>query len=414
MALIKYKPLDKQRQFHFSRKPKVYLSAGYGFGKTHSLVMKMFWLMDINKGLAGGMLCPTLKMFKKDVLPSIIQTCLDNNILYEFNKSDSVFFFPQTQTTLYVFHAEDAGQSIRGPNLAFMCINEVTLIDKASFDAALARVRLKDAKLLQVAMSGTPEGISNWAYEYFIENPREDTDLIFGNTRDNIHLADSYVKTLEASYDSKLIEAYIDGKFISMTSNTAAYAFDRFKHLDEKVEFRKDLPVWVSIDFNINPMSAVIWNRMNIGYTHVIQATDEICMMGANTYQLADKIKEKVGLNVTLYPDPAGKAGSTKSHFSDFDILRQAGFKDIKFKSQVSIRDSLNAMNNLLDKNQVKIHPRCKQLIADLEQCTIKEGSHEIDKTNPKRTHWLDGFKNMCEYEFGIIKPAAIKVGSYG
>lgn len=375
--------------------------------------MKMFALMDENRGLAGGILCPTIKMFKKDVLPTIRDICLSNNIDHEFNKSDSIFYFPQSKSTVYVFHAEDAGQSIRGPNLAFMLINEITLIDQDSFYAALARVRLKEAKILQVAMSGTPEGISNWAYEYFIENPREDTDLIFGNTRDNYHIASSYVKTLEDSYDSKLIEAYIDGKFISMVGNRAAYAFDRFKHLDEKVEYRKDLETWVSIDFNINPMSAVIWNRMNITHTHVIQAVDEICMDGANTYQLADKIKEKYGTEVTLYPDPAGKAGSTKSHFSDFDILRQAGFRDIKFKSQVSIRDSLNAMNALLDKNKVKIHPRCKNLIADLEQCIIKEGSHEIDKSNPRRTHWLDGFKNMCEYEFGIVKPGVVKVSKY-
>ena len=28
-------------------------------------------------------------------------------------------------------------------------------------------------------MSGTPEGF-NWSYDYFVEDPRQDTDLIFG------------------------------------------------------------------------------------------------------------------------------------------------------------------------------------------------------------------------------------------
>jgi len=160
-------------------------------------------------------------------------------------------------------------------------------------------------------------------------------------------------------------------------------------------------------------MSAVIWNRMTGASVHVLQAVDELCIHGSNTYELASRIKELVGTNVVLYPDPAGRSGSSKSHFSDFDILKQAGFTQIKYKNQVSVRDGLNATNNLLDKNQIKIHPKCKNLIADLEQCIVKQGSYEIDKSNPKRTHWLDGMKNMCEYEFGAVKPQAIRVGAY-
>lgn len=412
MSFIKYKPLSYQRKFHFSRKPKVYLSAGYSAGKTFSLCMKMFHLMNENIGLQGGFLCPSLKMFKRDVYPTIKDICMDNNIEYEFNKSDSVFYFPLTKSTIYIFHAEDDGQSIRGPNLAFMLINEVTLVSKEAFDAAIARVRLKSGGLLQVAMSGTPEEF-NWAYEYFIENPRTDTDLIFGNTRENKHIHDSYVTMLEESYDELMIKQYIDGQFVNLKGNRAAYSFDRFKHLDDTIKRDNDLPIWVSIDFNINPMSAVLWNRMNIKSKHVLQAFDEICLNSSNTYDLANVIKEKVGTDVILYPDPAGKAGSTKSHFSDFDILKQAGFKNIKFKSQVSIRDSLNAMNNLFDKNHIKIHPKCKNLVVDLEQCKMKDSGFEIDKANSKRSHWLDGLKNMCEYEFPVTKPNTVRIQKY-
>jgi hypothetical protein len=126
MPSIIYKPLPAQRLFHFSQKPKVYLSAGYGAGKSFSLVMKMFALMNVNQNMSGGLLCPNIKMFKKDVLPTIREICENNNIEYEFNKSDSVFYFPQTRSTIYVFHAEDDGLSIRGPNFAFGLIHEVT------------------------------------------------------------------------------------------------------------------------------------------------------------------------------------------------------------------------------------------------------------------------------------------------
>ncbi len=60
------------------------------------------------------------------------------------------------------------------------------------------------------------------------------------------------------------------------------------------------------------------------------------------------------------------------------------------------------------------VHPRCKNFIADAEQCILKSGGLEIDKSNSARSHWLDGFKQMIDYEFPVIKPApSIKVGSY-
>lgn len=371
-------------------------------GKTHSLVMKMFYLMDENKKLPGGFLVPNLKMFKKDVLPTIREICEKNNIEYDYNKTDAIFHFPLTDSIIYVYHAEDEGRSIRGSNLAFMLINEVTLIDKHSFDAALARVRIKDAKLLQVAMSGTPESF-NWVYDYFIQKPRDDTDLIFGNSRENIYLADDYIKNLEASYDEMMIKQFIDGHFVNLTGRRAAWSFDRYKHL-KPVQYQKEFKTWVSIDFNVDNMSAVFWNRHPIDEV-LISAFHDVKIKSSNTYELAEYIKQKVGTDIVIYPDPAGNSRSSKSTVTDIQILKQYGFNDIRFKRSIpSVRACLNAMNNLLDKNKIIIDPSCTHLISDLEQVTLKESGLDLDKSNNDRTHWLDGMKNMIDLEFPIIE----------
>lgn len=403
---IAYKPLDFQLEFHKSTKPKVYLSGGYASGKTYSLVMKLFQLMTVNYKCPGGILAPTLKMFKRDVLPTIKDICLDNGIKYDFNKSDSVFFFPDTESTIYVFHGEDEGHSIRGPNLGFGVINEVTLIDRPTFDAFLGRIRLKAALLRQVAMSGSPESFS-WHYEYFVENPRSDTDLIFGDTRKNTHISEDYVNMLKDSYDPLMFEQYAEGKFVNTTGNRACYAFNRQRHIKKDIEKRDMHSIWVSMDFNVNPMTATLYNRMGPKHNHVLEAFDEIVINGSNTYEMVDALKKRVEPHeVTIYPDPAGNARSTKTrNKTDIDILKEGGFKDIKFKTRIpSVRDCLNATNNLLSKDKILISARCKNLIADLEQCQLRSGTGELDKTDPKRTHSLDGLKNMVDYEFPIVK----------
>lgn len=417
MANIIYKPLDAQRRFHFSKKAKVYLSAGLGFGKTFSLCMKMFQLCSANEGLPGGLLVPNLKMFKRDVLPTVKDICRENNIDYVYNQQDTAFYFSETDTQVYIFHSEDHGDSIRGPNLAFGLINEVTMCDKGAFDAFLARVRLKKATLLQLAMSGTPEGFSNWVYEYFIENPREDTDLIFGRSLDNTHVHESYFDNLKASYDTLMQKQYIDGQFINLSGSGALWAFNRFKHTDPQAERIEGAPIWVSLDFNVNPMAATIWNRMPQESGKLLRAFDEVCLNSSDTFEMAQVLKDKYGTNITIFPDPAGDARSTKSRgYTDISILREAGFKDIRYKKAItSVRDCLNASNNLLDKGLIEIHPRCKNFIADAEQCTLKSGGLEIEKNkNPLRSHWLDGFKDMIDYEFPIIKNSSkVQVKKY-
>jgi len=379
--------------------------------------MKLLKLCSLNPGLPGGLLAPDLKMFKRDVLPTLREICDANNIPMRFHGTEYELHFPTTDSRIYVFHGEDKGQSIRGPNLAFGLINEVTLIDYESFTAFVGRIRLKKANLRQLAMSGTPEGFT-WHYEYFIENPREDTDLIFGNTKDNIYVSDDYVKMLYDSYDGLMAQQFVEGAYINLTGRRACYAFSRQKHVNPEIVYNPDLPVWVSLDFNLYPMAATLWHRVPNLQTHMrgsaspiwLRAFDEIALNSSDTDEMAQAIKDKLGeawRQCAIFPDPAGDAGSTKSKGkSDIDILKQHGFTDIRYKRSItSVRDCLNAANNLFEKGRIEVSPKCKNFIADLEQCILKQGTSLIDKSDPKRSHWLDGFKDMVDYEFPIRRP---------
>ncbi len=407
---IKYVKLPYQKQFHESVKPKAYLSAGYGGGKTYSLCMKGLKLMDINGALPGGLLAPNLKMFKRDVLPTFREVARKYRFKFEFNKQDSVLWFPTTKTEVYVFHAEDDGESIRGPNLAWGLINEVTLCSELSFKAFLARIRIKSAKLRQLAMSGTPEGF-NWAYDYFVASPRADTDLIFGDMRLNKYIADDYAEMLLTSYDSAMVQQYVEGKHVNQTGLTAIHKFSRSKHTAEGIERIAGLPVWVSLDFNVAPMAAALWNRVpdRDSSGHRLRCFDEVKLENSDTPEMCRVLREKLGDDdpIVVFPDPAGRNRDTRSGKTDFKILEENGFKELRYRTKISLKDCWNAGNSFFQKNHAIINSqRCKELIKDFEQCVLKQGSNELDKSNPKRTHWLDGAKNMIEYEFPIVARA--------
>lgn len=412
---IKYNPLPFQAKFHQSQAEKVALIGGYGSGKSYSLIMHMLKLANLNKGCPIGMLCPTLKMAKRDVIPTFLEIARDNRIHNHYNKSESTIYLPQTKTNVWIFHGEDDGQSIRGPNLAAMLINEFTLITENTYLAAIARVRHPNAKFRQIAMSGTFEEFGG-VYDLVMED--KSIEFIQGSTRENKYLPESYVRMLEATYDEEMQRQYIDGLAVRRLGKIAAKAFRRDLHVQDNAKYDPNKELWISIDFNVEPMSATLWSHSRIDKPKLI-AFEEVCLMGSDTPELARYLKhrlEELGRpidKVTLFPDPAGNARSTKGlNRSDVEILREFGFKDIRYKRRImSVKDCMNAVNNLFDSNEIVINPQCRNLISDLERIKWKDAGFEFDKSDSKRSHWLDGMKDMIEYEYPAIKPVPVRGG---
>ena len=104
------------------------------------------------------------------------------------------------------------------------------------------------------------------------------------------------------------------------------------------------------------------------------------------------------------YPDPAGGSRHTSALYTDNDILRQGGF-EVRVKPKAPrVTDSVNAVNKAFEKDII-IDPKCKGLIADLEQTTNKEGTREIDKSDKQITHYTDGIRYFVDFEMPITKP---------
>lgn len=382
------------------------LFGGYGSGKTYALVMKLLKLAALNRGYPGGILSPTNMMFKRDVEPTFGAILDKAEISYKYLSSKGLIRIPKLACVMYVFHSEDDGLSIRGPNLAYGGVNEITLCSEKAFKAFLARIRVKDAKLRQVAGVGTPEGF-NWTYNMFVADPRKDADIYFGDMRLNPFVADEYAQMLVDSYDDIMVQQYVGGKFVNTTNGAALYKFSRQVHTG-KVERDRSRPVWVSLDFNVRPMSATLWNAYPDDKGIKLRAFDEVCIMGSDSYELGDVLREKIGNIETavLFPDGIGGSQdrtSAKNNISDIEILESKGFKDIRYKTSLSVRDCLNAANAFVGKGHILLDKdNCRETIKDFEQCTLKPGTHSIDKKDLMRSHWLDGFKNMIDYEFPI------------
>jgi hypothetical protein len=379
--------------------PLLHLSTGFGGGKTYGLCMKMLKLSAINAGYSGGLVVPSYKEYKRDVAPEMHNILEANKIPFKYNKTDFWYVFPWSKGKLQVVSAEN---DIRGDNWAYAGINEVTLIPLLRYKETIGRVRVRGAKAPQIVSVGTPEGYISEYYEYMIENPPKGLRIIYGTTDDNAaNLGDFYLKNLEDSYDSKMIEAYRKGLWVNMSEARFYYSYDPKKQHDSTLNLNSFDQYHISMDFNVDPYCATIW-----GYDgYAIFGLTQIELKGAQGYSTENMITAMrsrgfVPTNTVIYPDPAGSARSTKG-LPDITQLRNAGY-EVRHKSVAPrFRTRQLNVNNLLDKGRIKFNPtECKGIKKDLEGVEQNKLTLEKLKDNPSLTHFSDGLDCMCDILF--------------
>lgn len=360
---------------------------------------------------------PSIADYKKDLLPLFEEILDTNNIQYRHHRTDKWFQFPWTSARLYVVSAE---KKIRGPNWGFAGLNEVTLMTHERYKETIGRVRIKDSTYPQVVSSGTPEGTGHWLHEVFVENPMNNSRIIYGDTRANAeNFRDDYIQSLEQSYDPIMLDAYLRGMFVNMKGNRFYYAYKPEVNDNKLIERVPGAEVRVSLDYNVSPMIATLWNITYVTNASGVplldpqgvpyrkaRAFDQIVIEdGAETQKMSRALYE-YGLDpetTTIYPDPAGKNRSTQGP-PDNKILEQCGWKKIKSRlAAPRFRQRQLAVCNLLAKGLIEINPdRCKALKKDLEAVEQDKATYEKIKDNPKLTHASDGMDYFIDLEFPL------------
>lgn len=383
------------------------LCGGMGSGKSFALCQKMLKLSMLNRGWPGGLLAPTLREIKRDIIPLMEGILEEARIPVQYNKTDQFFRFPWTRGKLYLFSAEN---KIRGPNLGYAGINEFTLMPKVRVQEMIARVRLRQARHKQIALVGTPEGIGHWGYEWLVENPIANSRIIYGSTRDNAaNIGENYIAMLEASFDKTMLDAYEKGLWVNMTGSRFYYGYDPVRNDDRTLERLDGERVIVSLDFNVDPMIATCWHD----HGSWVGAFDQVVLEGGQGFKTENmiaalKARNYTPNNTTIYPDPAGRARSTKGD-PDIVILERAGYHVVAKSKAPLMRERQLNMNNLFDKGIIKLHPeKCSKLKKDLLAVEADPVTLEKKKDNPALTHASDGADYFCDIKFPFSgrKPA--------
>ena len=368
---------------------------------------------------------PTYGMLRDVVIHSFIEILEQNRIEFCLNKS--IHLLTTAWGGKIRFRSADNPDYLRGPNLPWVGIDEMALVEREAWNAVISRVRHPRARLRQVFGVTTPEGF-NWVYETFVENPKPGYKIFFADTRENIHLPADYAGSLIANLDPDGVDQYVRGRFVASSSNQVYKNFDPQIHIcdrnpliTDKLQTTGDreppalsssLPLCLACDFNINPC---IWLVLQHHHGAIFVA-DEIALRNTTTQEMISEFQRRGyhrhTAGVIVYGDPAGHARTTSASVSDYQLLRSAGLTDQRIqRSHPPVRDRINALNaRLRDAEGTRhlfIHPRCRFLRRDLLSVRYQPGSAAIDKTSDTSlTHATDALGYFLAVEYPIVHPA--------
>ena len=385
------------------------LCGGYGSGKTYTLIAECFKHHINNKGKDGKsngwVIYPTYQLAEEVFIQPFLELLERKSIVYDYNISK------HTIDTIYghirIFQMVKP-QSIVGVELTWCAFDELDTCKhkyaKIAWEKALGRMR--GCENPSVFITTTPEGFK-FCHQEFVEKKTDDKLLVFGKTTDNVYLPDNYLRLLEDNYDTNLLKAYRDGNFINIQQGST-YHFDRDTCVG-KVEYDRSKPIHVGWDFNTDP-EVVCLSQIYEQQPQKIRVFDCIALSHRGsgdllTQRMVNEIKQKYpNSEYIAYPDATGRSSKTSAMYSDIDIIYRGGFKIKAGKTNPRVIDRVNAVNKALEGN-VRIDPRAKTLIEDLEKTVNKEGTREIDKSNKLYSHASDAFGYFVNFQFPIIRP---------
>ena len=391
-------PLSQaQKQIAQSDKRFKCVCAGRRFGKTHLAIRTLAeWAHMPNKEV--WYLAPTYRQAKMIAWKKLKKKLIDLNWVAKINESELTILLKND--SVISLKGADAYDSLRGAGLDGLILDEAAVIDpKAWFEVLRPMLSDKQGKALFIT---TPAGM-NWFYELYqnyLEDPNNWESFSF-TTLEGGNVPAEEIAQAQRDLDVRTFRQEYLATFETF-SGRVYYAFDRKENV-KAIENPDTSVIYVGMDHNIDPMSAVIAVRQGDS----LYVIDEIRLFSSNTKEAVDEIASRYPRSkVWCYSDPAGHQRKTSAGgLTDVLILQNQGWIVKTPRHHTPVRDRINAVNSRLCSSSgvrhLFISPKCKYTIEGLERQTYKEGSSQPDKDSGY-DHLNDALGYMIDYIWPI------------
>lgn len=391
---------------------------GFGSGKTFLGCLLGLYTLNRNPGATWLVGADSGTRLKLTTCETYEETLDNAKIFYKFNRSDKIIRIPGWDDARIIFKGLDDPLSLRSVNGIGGHLEEASLLAEASYLEFLGRLRQADSnEVIRVILTTNPQAQRGWLYEHFVTRAGITTEEVRGNTisisrrrviastLENKHVSDAFIATLKASYDPELYQIVVLGKDGDYTRGLVSSGFSDLNILD--TPYKRDLTVYLTCDFNVDPNSWALAHRYN-GEYHFF---DEVVIENTTIDECVDEFVRRYpdhesgivitgdasgnNRSVTAKNESGTATVNNKRGTAYTEMLNRFKFHSYPGKVRVDVRQQnpaiasrVAAWNGLVCNTngirRVFINPKCKWLIWNCQNLKYKEGSGVIDEPTAK------------------------------
>ena len=323
---------------------------------------------------------------------------------FEINQTRMSFKHYDTGNEILTAGLDDVEKIKSIEKITGIWIEEATQVKEADFDQMDLRIRGEMNNYKQIILTFNPVDERNWLKKRFFDNHVEDSFCIKTTFRDNDFLTDEDIKTLKnkASVSPNIYRIYYLGEW-GREDIESPYCinFKPEKHVSSLAQFRPDLPVIFSLDFNVEPfvcIAAHIWVDITGPHCHVF---DEIVIeKNGSVPVMCDKLMDIFGPQVMANALFTGDAMQRKReivHRDNIDAWRMIeqrfhlGKRLMVPNANPSVKENRHLVNAVMAYHpDFKINPECTKLIYDCQFAEADADGNLVKKDRNKEAQRLD------------------------
>ena len=412
--------------------------AGYGAGKSETMVIVALALIMAFPGANIGVYSPTYDLLRLILLPRIEAYLTGMGIKYTLNKTEMILTVQGYG--MFILRSLDKPDRIIGYETFASLVDELDTLVPAKAEQAWLKLIARNRQQVElfpnwpnkVGVFTTPEGFG-FTYRYWSENgevrrqmSQTEKDLyhyIRAPSYSNPYVTEQYLNSLRATYPAHLVECYIEGIWTNLNTGLVYPNYDKKLNDCNTVLVPTDQKIYVGMDFNVQRGCSTVHVDTPIeendpNYFKGAKYTDAIAEV-YNAYDTIDQANilremfpKKDYPNMIIYPDASGKhRHSSNATHSDFAVLEKKdyAFKVRKYNYNGLVKDRVMSLNSRIKDGRGRRLYRvnsqaCPNLAAALETQTY-DVNGQPSKGSPNYDDINDSAGYVTARRFPIVKP---------
>lgn len=402
---------DIRSKFDYTdgKKHEVLLSGSVGSAK--SILMAHIGITHClqNPGSRWGWFRRRMPDLKATILQKVIEHIgndLEESVQWNLNRTTGTITFSNKSQMICKSWNDKQFFRLRSLELSGAGVEELTEND-AEYEQAYLELysrigRLPHVKESILISATNPDSPSHWAYNRFINNDNPTRHVYYSVTTDNPFLPKEYVNQLLDSFDPKMAERMVYGRWVEISQEKIYYAYNMEKQfINDHYQIQPGHPIHICWDFNIGegkPLSVCLFQYI-FGTFHVF---DEVIINGFRTLDSCEEMWGKGLLshrnNYILHGDATGSSRDTRSKVSDWDIIRKffSNLPNMRFETQVPksnppIRTRHNIVNsyclNASGKIRLFVYKNAHTVDEGLRLTNFKKGGSNVEDDSKHYQH---------------------------